>query len=300
MSRSLGAIDVNNAHTYGVIAAQGQHSMATMAKAMVFDRLSPWATLLELSSTHPLTGKRIATLARLAEGFGQPFPDFAHHQAEAEKEINRRRLWDIFMRDLVIIVLPGLVGFMCFAFTLHLFLSLGVWAVFAGLMRLIYHYPRIREDTPSLTSQELITNPYVSPIVGMPVRMEGQLIGRADAGNALSPDVMMHDKFGMLPLLYNSVYGFFGDIWAGLFKTKANINAHATAVGWYRRSLSGYVELLELKTENNTLRANPYISTLLWFGLPALGCFVMFAINPSQSMPAWDLNDWFRAIRMFL
>ena len=70
-TRHLGVIDVKNARHVGPRRRERQtQAPARTAEAMLFDAYNPWARLIELNSTHPLTGMRIAHLGELAKEKG--------------------------------------------------------------------------------------------------------------------------------------------------------------------------------------------------------------------------------------
>jgi hypothetical protein len=52
-------IDVKNAQYSGLIAESTAKTPGSAAEAMLFDAYNPWAALVQLNSTHPLTGRRI-------------------------------------------------------------------------------------------------------------------------------------------------------------------------------------------------------------------------------------------------
>jgi len=46
-----------------------------LAEVLAFDKVSPWAKIIELNSTHPLTGKRIDALNEISKHLtGKEFP----------------------------------------------------------------------------------------------------------------------------------------------------------------------------------------------------------------------------------
>ena len=64
-TRHLGVVDVKNARYAGLLAESAAKPDAA-AEAMLFDTYNPWAALVQLNSTHPLTGRRMAV--RFADG----------------------------------------------------------------------------------------------------------------------------------------------------------------------------------------------------------------------------------------
>ncbi len=66
-TRHLGVVDFKNARHFGLIEDESKKRPEAAAEAMLFDIHNPWARLIELSSTHPLTGHRIQHLQTLAK-----------------------------------------------------------------------------------------------------------------------------------------------------------------------------------------------------------------------------------------
>jgi hypothetical protein len=64
-------IDVKNAQYSGLIAESTAKTPGSAAEAMLFDAYNPWAPLVQLNSTHPLTGRRVAHLGAIARERGK-------------------------------------------------------------------------------------------------------------------------------------------------------------------------------------------------------------------------------------
>ncbi len=74
-TRHLGVVDVNSARYLGLVAESSKAHPGAIAEAMLFDCYNPWAKWVELTSTHPLTGRRILRMGEIAAEKRQPFPD---------------------------------------------------------------------------------------------------------------------------------------------------------------------------------------------------------------------------------
>jgi heat shock protein HtpX len=103
-TRHLGVIDVKNARYTGLLAA------GAAAEAMLFDTYNPWAALIQLNSTHPLTGRRVAHLGEIARAKGQGFADYDVEAAAAHVHLDRGKLWGQFLGELLLLVAPLLFG----------------------------------------------------------------------------------------------------------------------------------------------------------------------------------------------
>ena len=91
-TRHLGVIDVKNAAASGLLAESTEQSPGSAAEAMLFDEYNPWAKLVQLNSTHPLTGRRIAHLGRLAKEKGQSIGEYDVAAAAVRVQLSRARL----------------------------------------------------------------------------------------------------------------------------------------------------------------------------------------------------------------
>ncbi len=110
-TRHLGVIDVKNAGPLGLVAESTADSPGSAAEAMLFDYYNPWAKLIELNSTHPLTGRRIALLGRIAKEKGQSIGDYDVEAAAERTHLSRGRLRLRFLAELMLFLLPpGGVG----------------------------------------------------------------------------------------------------------------------------------------------------------------------------------------------
>src|SRR4029079_16270429 len=105
-SRHLGVIDVNNAKSAALIGESAKESGGSVGEAMLFDSYNPWAPLIQLNSTHPLTGRRIAHLGRLAKEQGQDFSGYDVEAAAARVKVSRGKLWGKFLFELLLLAVP--------------------------------------------------------------------------------------------------------------------------------------------------------------------------------------------------
>ena len=80
------------------------------SEAMLFDAHNPWARLIELNSTHPLTGMRIAHLGDIARQKAQPFPDYDLKAAALRVRLDKGALWRQFWCELGVLAIPFALG----------------------------------------------------------------------------------------------------------------------------------------------------------------------------------------------
>jgi Zn-dependent protease with chaperone function len=202
-TRHLGVIDVKNARYTGLLAESTAAGPNAAAEAMLFDAYNPWAALIQLNSTHPLTGRRVAHLGEIAKEKGQSFANYDVKAAAARIKLDRGKLWGQFLGELLLLLAPLLFGVAAAA--------LGAWklvpaAIALGvLLTLPLRYPF---RTPSAaTVMALMGDPGASPVRGQPVRLAGKAIGRVHPGFIAGEDVIFQDKTGLMAVDFRSMLG---------------------------------------------------------------------------------------------
>lgn len=250
-TRSLGIIDVKNAGFIGSIYTVSADPN-TVAEVMAFDNLSPWAFVLEFSSTHPLTGKRIAALENMAVKLGQTkMIDF--EAAFVRINIDRARLYNGFAIQLLIYILPYLLPI----FGLVM-LNIGGAVLFFAIGLLIRLNFQLNEKKAA--SSDILTemkNPYASPLIGKPVLFDGKIVGRGVPGFVFSEDMMFQDNTGLIYLNYNSIFGFIGNIFFALGKVKEMMGESVRAEGWFFRGITQSITLRKIYRQNGTISSHP-------------------------------------------
>lgn len=253
-TRHLGVIDVKNARYTGLLAESTTTSPGAAAAAMLFDAYNPWAALIQLNSTHPLTGRRVAHLGEIARERGQAFADYDVAAAAARANLDRSKLWGGFFAELLLLIAPLLLGILVGL--------MGAWqlapaAIALGvLLTLPLRYP-LGAPRPA-TVMGLMGDPAASPVRGQAVRLEGKAIGRVSPGFIAGEDVIFQDKTGLMAVDFRSMLGLIGDLFAGWKRVPKHLDAPGAATGWFRRSMGGYLVLRELKTTAGALRAKPF------------------------------------------
>lgn len=262
-TRHMGVMDFKGARHLGLVAEAAKVHPEATAAAMLFDIYNPWGKLVELSSTHPLTGKRIQALAEIARAKHQAFADIDVAGAARRANVDRGALWAKFLRELALIALPWIaffgVGLAAFAggrpelALLAIPAAVVAWAVLIPIC-----YPFSTPQDVSVLG--LMGDPAASPVVGRPVRIAGEVIGRADAGSIVGEDTIFADRSGRIAVDFRSLLGPLGDLWAGWRRVKPHIGQTGEVTGWFRRAMGGYVILSELTTPVGRLKAYPYLS----------------------------------------
>ncbi len=253
-TRHMGAIDVKNARYSGLEAESDLQSPERASEAMLFDAHNPWARLIELNSTHPLTGMRISHLGEIAKQKAQQFPDYDLVAAARRVKLDKGALWSQFIWELCVLAFPVILGILAAIF--------GAWplvpaAIALGvLITLPIRYPSTAASATTVAT--LMTNPAASPVIGRPAQLTGKAIGRANPGFFAGEDVIYQDKTGLLTADFRSMLGFLGDLFTGWWRVPKYLEQEGKLTGWFRRSMGGYVITQEMTSPTGVLRARPY------------------------------------------
>ena len=235
---------------------------------MLFDYYNPWAKLVQLNSTHPLTGRRIAHLGRLAKEKGQCIGPYDVEAAAMRVPLSRGRLRLRFVAELLLLLFPLLLGL---AVGL-----LGAWPLVPAAIALgvLLTLPRrFPFGAPSnATVMGLMSDPAASPVRARSVRLEGKAIGRVDPGFIAGEDFIFQDRTGLIAVDFRSMLGIIGNLFAGWKRVPKHFEQPSEVRGWFRRGMSGYVILRELNSTSGRLRARP----LFW---QILICLAVIAAN---------------------
>lgn len=235
-------------------------ALRRLEKVMLFDVYNPWATVSELGSTHPLTGKRIRALGEQAVRMGRA-PLFGFEKTDAEgRPLDMARLYSSFGLEVVIHFSPWLLGGFFALVAVGGALasipalamgSLGMVVAGIGLglfVRGVYRFGSLANAAPS-TVLELMSDPYASPLRGRPVLLEGRVVGRADAGNRVDEDFTIEDRGGGLMMInYESLFGPLGNLWFGWKKVAQIVGQPVRVLGWFRRGVSQQIDLKRMDT----------------------------------------------------
>ncbi len=105
-TKHIGIASVAVSEGIGLVYANCQRvsNFEPFARALLFDIKSPWAWVAELSSTHPLTGKRIKALMKLTTN---PYYDLEN--IEQKYPIDQSRLYGGFWKDIVLLIVIRLL-----------------------------------------------------------------------------------------------------------------------------------------------------------------------------------------------
>ncbi|MFN6484424.1 MULTISPECIES: zinc metalloprotease HtpX [unclassified Nostoc] len=260
-TRALGIYDHKAAASTGTayrIASDTQK----IGRVFLWDMFNPWGWWMELNSTHPLTGKRVRALSNYAEQLGLP-TEFDMGRVIGEgKTLNKSRLYGNFFLDVVLYgaetigFFAGLVmGVILLSSSQNTGLVLGAPLIGLGIgifVKALVMFPDYKQ-APETDILTLMSDPYASPLRGQPAKLEGQLIGRGDAGYKFGSDLKIQDRSGMLYLHYASRFGPIGNFLFGMKRVQSLIGEQVGAVGWFRRGVAPWMDLIQLQSENGTI-----------------------------------------------
>lgn len=269
--RVMGIADPNQAAAVALALDEGVKPEEVLG-ALRWEAVNPWARFQEKLSSHPIVVHRIADLERS----GLPGAPKAWHATEVESfagdpdaaAARRRFPGELFIRYAgPATLIAALLGYA--DHNSHLI----AWGVLAGgfllgVKALLRHPPAHHEPVDRITS--LLTRLDASPVTGVPVSLRGRIIGRATPGYALSPDLVVQDASGFLPLLYRQPIPFSRALF-GLLRAGRYSNQEVIARGWYRRSPMPMVELRDIMAVDGThARSRQWVFDYLLAGLITL------------------------------
>ena len=261
-TRALGIYDAKAAATTGNayrIASEPEK----VGRVFLWDMFNPWGWWMELTSTHPLTGKRVRALSTYAEQLGLE-TEFDMGKVVGEgKHLNKKKLYGSFFTDILFFGAETIGFFAGILISVILasstvqnpgliiscpLIGLGIGIIIKALVT----YPDYSKavETDVLT---LMSDPYASPLKGRPAKLEGKLIGRGDAGYKFGSDLKIQDPSGMLYLRYASRFGSLGNFFFGMKRVESLINMDVASVGWFRRGVAPWMDLIKLESNNGTV-----------------------------------------------
>ncbi len=229
-------------------------------KVMLFDLYNPWASVSELGSTHPLTGKRIQALGAQSAALGRP-PLLSFERVDAQgRALDMTRMYSTFFFEIAIYFAPFIFGawFAMAAGGLALFGQTTLAAVAAGMIvfgiglgmtiKGFYRFGSL--GNPERTTViDLMSDPYASPLKGRPVHVGGTVVGRVAAGSYVGEDVTLEDPTGgLVAINYESPFSFIGNWWFAIRRVGKLMQQQVEVVGWFRRSVSQQIDLKEMRT----------------------------------------------------
>jgi len=269
-TRALNVVDYKGAETVMAavnLAAEPDRTAAgkipafdprRVSRIFLFDIFNPWAWIVQLGSTHPLTGKRIRALMDIAAEKNLP-QIFNFKEIDIDgAALDRTRLYGKFFFEVLIYFAPliGIITGLGAAIVDRRLLGAIVLTLGLGvLIKGIYRFPSIKAPEQT-TVLDLMSDPYASPLRGSPVIVSGTVIGKASAGSLFGEDVVIHDPSGgLITLNYESIVPFFGNLFFGYKRARDMVGKNATSTGWFRRKVTQIIDLKSITSSDRPFRS---------------------------------------------
>ncbi|UCC20821.1 MAG: M48 family metalloprotease [Promethearchaeota archaeon] len=276
--RGFGIFDPSAAKGLGVISVGTTQvlSMEAVQKAAAWDLYNPWAKYYQMFSTHPLPAKRIMRLNMLCDIYGiKPEIDFSDAKRLKEEQAGKT-LWDQFLGDIFMKMLPTLVFLALLGLTIVWLFDLAfvgfnvpffaplyanmwlAWAIgfyvigFMSILKTGYMYKGGFEDKKVL---DLVTNVKVSPIRTVPAFIEGKIVGKGIPGYYFSEDMYFQDDTGLMYVDYRFGIGIV-DLIFSLRSVNRLIGQNVRIKGWYRRGPIPYIQVDTIWSESGRRHRN--------------------------------------------
>jgi hypothetical protein len=257
-TRALGIYDAKAATSTGT-AYRISSEPEKIGRVFLWDMFNPWGWWMELNSTHPLTGKRVRALSTYAEQLGLDVEfDMGRIVGEANL-LSKRRLYGNFVFDLLLYSAETLglavglaLGIALYAVNPMMMVACPLIALGVGiLLKTLVMFPNYEQAEP-LDVLTLMSDPYASPLRGQPAKLQGELIGRGDAGYTFGSDLKLQDTTGMIYLRYASRFGPIGNFLFGMKRVKSLVGMDVSALGWFRRGVAPWMDWIQLETDSGT------------------------------------------------
>jgi Zn-dependent protease with chaperone function len=257
-TRALGIYDAKAATSTGT-AYRISSEPEKIGRVFLWDMFNPWGWWMELNSTHPLTGKRVRALSTYAEQLGLDVEFDMGRIVGEGNHLSKRRLYGNFVFDLLLYSAETLglavglaIGIALYAVNPMMMVACPLIALGVGiLLKTLVMFPNYEQAEP-LDVLTLMSDPYASPLRGQPAKLQGELIGRGDAGYTFGSDLKLQDRTGMIYLRYASRFGPIGNFLFGMKRVKSLIGMDVSALGWFRRGVAPWMDLIQLESDSGT------------------------------------------------
>jgi len=272
---AMGIFDPRDAVAMETALAAGVDPQRAIA-ALRWDTVNPWARVMEKLSSHPIVAHRFQALEE-SKLPGKPSKwsvvrSLATVPAEERFAVRRE-----FIAEAVMTVAPWaiLIPLLLFGAFASSAMSIAVALIAAGLLLIVkqgMRYPRKVEHVDQIAS--LIERLDASPVAGIDVEIKGRIIGRGMPGYVLSPDMVVQDESGFVPVMYaNSIP--FARLFFSLARVRQFLGHDVVARGWYRRTPGPVLELREVQTSDGRVaRGNTWWLRYVGSALVVLAGFI--------------------------
>ena len=263
-ARALGIVDPAQGPAMVVACEEGLEPDEVLG-AMRWEACNPWGRFQEKLSSHPIVVRRIAALERS----GLPGAPTRWSAVRVEGSCDTAQLRTARHRFGVELVLrylgPLLLVTAALAEQVHAWPIMS-WTLLVGgaamLARTAYRDPLVSHE-PVDRVASLLARLDASPIAGIAVSLRGRVIGRGMPGYVLSPDLVVQDDSGFVPVLYRQPVPFARSFFA-LLRAGRYADQEVLVRGWYRRGPSPMLELRDITAADGDLaRSRQWVATYL-------------------------------------
>jgi len=245
--RAMGIFEPKSAEAMAHAFSAGIDPARAVA-ALRWDAVNPWAKVLEKLSSHPLVVNRIRAL----EESGLPGAPTRFSVLRMMAQADHVQVLEArarFGKELAVGVAPYgiVVPLVLFGAFTGSAVAVGFALSAAGILFIVkqqLRYPSGRQQVGEVAS--LLERVDAGPMGGIPVEVKGRIIGRGFPGYRLSPDLVLEDTSGFVPLVYRQPLLPFLATLFGLLRAEKFIGQEVIARGWYRRSPGPSIELERL------------------------------------------------------
>ncbi|HEV3352917.1 MAG TPA: M48 family metalloprotease [Acidimicrobiales bacterium] len=275
----MGIFDQREAEALSAAFASGIDPTRAVA-AMRWELVNPWGKTLEKLSSHPLVARRIAALEDVPDGAPKHWSVLKSTATVAPQE--RAALQSAYWSQLAIAVAPWVFFVLAIlGVVFNSVFSVGLGIAIAGCLFLWKQ--RIRYPTTTFEPVDEVTSLLervdASPVAGIGVNVKGKIIGRGMPGYVLSPDLVVQDASGFVPLLYSQPLPLWGSVFA-LFKADKYFGQEVMAQGWYRRLPGPAVELRSvIATDGTQTKTYTWVTRYVASGLVLLAGLIVMAVG---------------------
>ncbi len=276
-----------------------------------WDCTNQYRDWLIINASHPLLGERLALLSRYAQFWKLDTeldlpaiaPPIRSNSARLSKLLNIYKALPLLQSALLFGLIVGMVLRGLLWLIGQIGDSLNIWqiiwmhnannnsfltaCVLIGFSLGIFvwinsYFPDIKPSTvrtePNLG--DMFGNPTTVPPDSQPVQLTGKLLGRQGLLNWLAQDLILQTSAGLVKLHFWSYLGPLGNVLPQPTRPSHLVNQQVTVTGWFRRSVTPWIDIETLRTQASTIsQANyPIWITILAFIAAAWGAYLIWQV----------------------
>jgi len=269
-TRALGIVDMEFTKQVGVASLISKGDSKTITEIIAYDIINPWSAINELSSTHPLIGKRIQALQSLSVNSKKKFS--LDLQSNIKKlKIDYEKIYANFNFELFIMFIPLIFFILGFALSLILKTNvLGLTLILTGIGSAIktrFKFSNVNFQKNNIL--DCMKNMYASPMNGIPIIFNGKIINH-----------IYEDKSGIIYLDFVSKLPFISNLFFPLNNAINFLNKNSEVNGWYfRRNFSQLsLNCIKLKEGKDVINSYPVLYQYIWaLIIIILGLFLLLS-----------------------